>query len=216
MTIQRTEARYTLAHMLRTHQAILFRKDSFDRKGFRLNRHETNPDAPLSPIYVNLRVLRSHRIALDWTVRVYRETIHALAFDALADVPAAATPLVTLLSLTLGKPMISPREAKGHGAGTVIDGHFTPGQGVLLVDDVATTGRSALAAARTLTANGLLVRDIVVLVDREEGAREELAKAGHTLHAAYTLTELLNFYRDRNRIAPEDYADVLAYQQVKP
>ena len=67
---------------------------------FRLKLHEKQPDAPLSPIYVDLRTLRSFPDALDDAVVTLVEMIAAreLSFDLYADVPQAATPLVAVLS----------------------------------------------------------------------------------------------------------------------
>ena len=84
---------------------------------FRLKLHETQPDAPLSPIYVDLRVLRSFPDALDTAVAALAEMIDAreLRFTRYADIPMAATPLVAVLSHLTRVPMITPREAKTHG-----------------------------------------------------------------------------------------------------
>ncbi|MEI4914016.1 hypothetical protein Q8G39_28620, partial [Klebsiella pneumoniae] len=66
---------------------------------FRLKLHEREPDAPLSPIYVDLRVLRSWPDAIDTAVATLAEMISAaqLAFTRYADIPMAATPLVAIL-----------------------------------------------------------------------------------------------------------------------
>ena len=76
---------------------------------FRLKLHEKNPTAPLSPIYIDLRVLRSHPDVMDLVVEEYGELISPLRFDLLADIPTAATPIVAILSNKIRVPMISPR-----------------------------------------------------------------------------------------------------------
>src|SRR5262245_7112344 len=94
---------------------------------FRLKLHEQRPEAPLSPIYLNLRVLRSFPDALDATVAALSEMIETrnLRCDRYADVPMAATPIVAVLSHLTRIPMITPRpEAKTHGLGGNIDGAF--------------------------------------------------------------------------------------------
>src|SRR5262249_5390777 len=107
---------------------------------FRLKLHEKQPDAPLSPIYVDLRTLRSFPDALDAAVAALQEMIAARgrAFDLYADVPQAATPLVAVLSHLTRIGMITPREAKTHGAGDAINGAYAPGQTVLVIDDLVT------------------------------------------------------------------------------
>ncbi len=180
---------------------------------FRLKLHGPPPDAPLSPMYVDLRVLRSFPDALDAAVATLRELIEArgLRFDRYADVPMAATPMVAVLSHLTRVPMITPREAKTHGAGGNINGAFTPGETALVIDDVVTHADSKLEAIRVLEANGLVVRDVVVLVDREQGGPEAIAAAGYTLHAAVTISQLLDYWRETGGITQEAYDRVKAY-----
>jgi uridine monophosphate synthetase len=180
---------------------------------FRLKLHEKQPDAPLSPIYVDLRTLRSFPDALDEAVVTLVEMIAArgLAFDLYADVPQAATPLVAVLTHVTRIGMITPREAKTHGAGDAINGAFTPGQTVLVIDDLVTRAESKLEAIHALEAYGLLVRDVAVLVDREQGGAAELAAAGYQLHAAVTLNQLLDHWRATGGIDEATYERVCVY-----
>ena len=180
---------------------------------FRLKLHETEPDAPLSPMYIDLRVLRSYPDALDAAVATLNELILArkLTFSRYADIPMAATPLVAVLSHITRIPMITPREAKTHGAGGTINGAFTAGETVLVIDDVVTHADSKIEAIRVLEANGLVVRDVAVLVDREQGGPAQLAAAGYTLHAALKISQLLTWWRDSGGIPEETYERVAAY-----
>ncbi len=180
---------------------------------FRLKLHETQPDAPLSPMYVDLRVLRSYPDALDAAVATLQELIEAdhLAFTRYADVPMAATPMVAVLSHLTRIPMITPREQKTHGAGGSINGFFTPGETVVVIDDVVTHADSKLEAIRTLEANGLVARDVVVLVDREQGGPEAIAAAGYHLHAAVKISDLLAYWRETGGIAEDVYQRVTDY-----
>ena len=180
---------------------------------FRLKLHETQPDAPLSPMYVDLRVLRSYPDALDAAVAALRELIDTerLVFSRYADVPMAATPMVAVLSHLTRVPMITPRELKTHGAGGSINGFFTPGETVVVIDDVVTHADSKLEAIRTLEANGLVVHDVVVLVDREQGGPEAIAAAGYQLRAAVKISDLLAYWRETGGIAEEVYQRVADY-----
>jgi uridine monophosphate synthetase len=180
---------------------------------FRLKLHETQPDAPLSPMYVDLRVLRSFPDALDATVAALQELIETrgLVFTRYADVPMAATPMVAVLSHITRVPMITPRETKTHGAGGSINGFFTPGETALVIDDVVTHAESKLEAIRTLEANGLVAHDVVVLVDREQGGPEAIAAAGYRLHAAVTISDLLAYWRETGGISEEVYQRVTDY-----
>jgi len=181
---------------------------------FRLKLHERRPDAPLSPIYVNLRVLRSYPDALDSAVAALAEVIdsHDLRFDRYADIPMAATPLVSVLSHITRVGMITPREPKTHGLSGTIDGAYDIGDTVLVIDDLVTHADSKIEAIRVLEANQLRVRDVAVVVDRGQGGPEQLAAAGYTLHAAVRLGQLLDYWRASNSIDDETYARVRAYQ----
>ena len=180
---------------------------------FRLKLHETQPDAPLSPIYVDLRVLQSYPDAMDAAVAALAELIatRGLSFTRYAGIPMAATPLVAVLSHATRVPMITPREAKTHGTADTINGAFTPGETVLAIDDVISSGDSKLEAIHVLEANRLLVRDVAVLVDREQGGAQQLAAAGYTLHAAVRLSQLLDYWRDSGGIDPAMYTRVREY-----
>jgi uridine monophosphate synthetase len=180
---------------------------------FRLKLHEQQPNAPLSPIYVNLRMLRSYPAALDATVAALAEMIEAdgVRCDCYADVPMAATPIVAVLSHLTRVPMITPREPRTHGLAAAIDGVFAAGATALVIDDLVSHADSKLEAAHVLEANGLRVRDVAVLIDREQGGPAQLAAAGYTLHAATRLSQLLSYYLRTGGIDAERHAEVTAY-----
>ena len=200
-----SEARSKLAEQLFGIGAIKF-------GAFKLKLHEKRPDAPLSPIYIDLRLLRSFPPAMDSAIEVYMELITGLKFDFLADVPTAATPIVAILSHLMKVPMISPRKGeKGYGITGKIDGAFETGQTALLIDDLITQAESKLEAISTLEANGLVVKDVAVLVDREQGGAEQLEARGYKLYCAFRLSELLQFYRQAGKIDQGDYERTVAY-----
>jgi uridine monophosphate synthetase len=108
--------------------------------------------------------------------------------------------------------MVDPRrEVKGHGTRRAIEGAFEAGETALLVDDLITRGHSKLEAIEALEAADLVVRDVLVLIDREQGGAADLAERGYRLHAALKLTGLLEALRVSDRITPEQHAEVLAY-----
>lgn len=178
---------------------------------FRLKLHEEQPDAPLSPLYIDLRLLRSHPDQMDVAVAAYRSMLAGLQYDLLADIPMAATPFVAILSHLTRVPQITPRQPKTHGSGAMIDGSFQPGQTAVLIDDLVTRAESKLEAARVLTEHELHVRDLVVLVDREQGGAREVAAAGITLHAAISLSDLLAIYRRHGILDSETDARLRDY-----
>jgi uridine monophosphate synthetase len=121
-----------------------------------------------------------------------------LTFDRIAAIPVAAVPLAAAASLRLGKPFIYPRiTAKDHGTGNSIEGAFEPGERVVLLDDVISSARSKLEAIAILEAAGLEVTDLVVLVDRESGGREEIERRGLRFHSFAGISQLLELARAR-------------------
>lgn len=102
----------------------LFDRGAIKFGAFRLKLHETNPDAPLSPIYIDLRILPSYPDIMDKTVAVFQEMTKGLTFDLYAPIPQAATPIGAVLSHKTRIPMITPRPPKTHGLGGGIDGHL--------------------------------------------------------------------------------------------
>ncbi len=78
------------------------------------------------------------------------------------------------------------KEVKDHGTAKLIDGNFTPGSTVIVLEDVTTTGGSAMKAVKAVRAQGGIVAKIVTIVDRLEGARENLGKEGLELVSLFT------------------------------
>lgn len=168
----------------------------------------------ISPIYIDLRLLASHPEVLRQAAQAMAATVraHDLAFDRLAAVPYAGLPIGIALSLELNRPLVYPRkEIKDYGTGRAIEGTFQPGETVLLVDDLITKGHSKIEALAPLLAAGLVVRDILVLIDREQGGAEELALAGYRLHSVLRLSELLDELASTRRLPRSRVREVMQW-----
>ena len=83
------------------------------------------------------------------------------------------------------------KEPKGHGAGKQIEGNFAPGQNVIVVDDVITTGGSTLKAIDAIERDGGKIAFCLVLVDREEGGRQAIEARGIHVLPLFTRSTLL-------------------------
>jgi orotate phosphoribosyltransferase len=83
------------------------------------------------------------------------------------------------------------KETKAHGTGRRIEGTFAPGLDLVVVEDVVTSGESALRAIRAVEEEGGHVLGVLAVVDRQEGGRELLHEAGYALITLFTATELL-------------------------
>ncbi len=156
----------------------------------------------ISPIYIDLRRIISYPGLLAQIGEAYLPLLVPLRFDRLAGLPYAALPIATAISLAGGYPMIYPRkEAKAYGTKAEIEGEFQPGETALIIDDLATTGGSKFEAIEKLTGAGLKITDVVVLIDRQSGAREALEQAGFHLHAVLTIREMLDHWEQSGAVS---------------
>jgi len=157
-----------------------------------------------SPIYIDLRRMVSEPALLVEVGNAYSHLLKKLCFDCMAALPYAALPIATAISLQNGWPLIYPRkEAKAYGTKAEIEGVYQAGERIVVIDDLATTGESKFEAIDKLKAAGLVVEDVVVLIDRQSGAAESLASAGYRLHAVFTLTDLLDYFETHGSISAE-------------
>ena len=160
-----------------------------------------------SPIYIDLRQIITYPKLLEQVGAAYLPLLKELKFNRIAGLPYAAIPIATAVSLAGDFPMIYPRkEVKTYGTKAEIEGEYHAGETIVVIDDLATTGGSKFEAIEKLTGVGLAVKDVVVLVDRQSGAKESLDQAGYNLHAVLTITQLLDHWEstgavDKSKIA---------------
>ncbi len=110
------------------------------------------------------------------------------------------TTAVTVISFERGRPLhgfLVRKEAKGHGTGQYVEGmgNFHQGDRVVMLEDVVTTGGSLLKACERVRDAGLSIAGVCTVLDRGEGGREALEKAGFTLHSLFTRPELVRLGR---------------------
>jgi uridine monophosphate synthetase len=154
-----------------------------------------------SPIYIDLRQIISHPKLLSEVAQAYLPILSKLQFSRIAGLPYAAIPIATAISLAGNYPMIYPRkEAKAYGTKADVEGEYHEGETVIIIDDLATTGGSKFEAIEKLTAVGLVVKDVVVLVDRQSGAKESLEQAGYSMHAVLTISQLLEYWEQTGKV----------------
>jgi orotate phosphoribosyltransferase (EC 2.4.2.10) len=112
--------------------------------------------------------------------------------ERLAGVALGAVPLAAATSVAAERSYLIVRKAaKSHGTGNRIEGSVTAGERVVVVEDITTTGQSALDAVTALREAGATVERVLVVVDREEGARDLLADHGVDLEGLVTAADLL-------------------------
>lgn len=172
-----------------------------------------------SPVYLNLRRLISNPKALARCARIIREELetlmsmrnpHVQPFSLVAGVPFGGLHVATAFSLNISTPMIyihPPSTDKSD----VIEGIYVRGQTCLVIDDLITGGGSILQTAATLSEAGLVVRDAVTLVDRQEGGRDALKAAGINLVSVLTLEQIVTYLMSAGHIEEEWYRKSMAY-----
>lgn len=157
-----------------------------------------------SPIYIDLRRIITYPKLLAQIGAAYLPILEKLKFDRLAGLPYAAIPIATAVSLQGNYPMIYPRkEIKPYGTKAEIEGEYHAGETAVIIDDLATTGGSKFEAIEKLTGAGLVVKDVVVLIDRQSGAKESLEQAGFSLHAVLTISALLDYWERTGKVEKE-------------
>jgi orotate phosphoribosyltransferase len=147
-------------------------------------------DGRESPYYVNLRGLPSYPGLFKLVVDSMGEMLGKVPkADAYCSVPVSGLNIAAPLALEKGKPLLYTTVRK-QGAGKVLEGDMRPGWKVMVIDDLAGSGRTVLSAAKAVEQEGGDVKHAAVVVDRLEGAREALSKVGITLHALTDILEL--------------------------
>ena len=165
-----------------------------------------------SPIYIDLRRIITYPKLLAHVAQAYLPLLSTLQFSRIAGLPYAAIPIATAVSLAGNYPMIYPRkEVKTYGTKAEIEGEYHAGETVVVIDDLATTGGSKFEAIEKLTSAGLVVKDVVVLVDRQSGAKESLEQAGYSMHAVFTISQLLDYWEETAKVGADKIAETRAF-----
>lgn len=130
-----------------------------------------------SSLYLNLRKIISYPDLLQSIAERMWETLKQTNFDLICGVPYTALPIATCISVSHGIPMVMRRkEKKEYGTKQMVEGVFTPGQRVLIIEDVITTGSSILETTDELEKSGLNIAQVIALIDREQGGKQTLEK----------------------------------------
>jgi orotate phosphoribosyltransferase len=111
--------------------------------------------------------------------------------DRIAGAELGAVPLAAATAMACGKPFVIVRnQKKDYGTGKLVEGVLNAGETVLIVEDVLTTGGQVLEAAKSLKDAGAKIDRIVAVIDRMEGARQNIESAGYVFEALFTTVDL--------------------------
>ena len=111
--------------------------------------------------------------------------------NRLAAAELGGIPLVAAASMASGLPAVLVRNRKkNYGTSRQLEGRLEPGDRVLLIEDIATTGGQVLEAARVIEDAGARITKIVAIIDRQEGARQNIEAAGFNFVSILTRQDL--------------------------
>ena len=171
-----------------------------------------------SPIYIDLRIIPSFPNVFNLVTNAYISVIkeRKVPVDTIVGVAVGGLPIATLVSYKLGRPLIYVRkEAKTHGTGRKVEGVLRARENLLIIDDVATTGKSILETAKSLKRVSCEPKYALVLIDREQGAERNLEENGIKLLSYIKITELLTILKHNGKIDQASYEKVLKYIEME-
>jgi orotate phosphoribosyltransferase len=173
--------------------------DLLREKSFRYS-----PDKPfklvsgrVSPYYIDCRPTTHNAQGLALIGEIIFQLIRDLKVTAIGGLTMGADPIAHATALTSymkGQPInaFSVRQKpKAYGTGGLLVGDVTPGDRAVVVEDVVTTGGSALRAVAAAREFGLQVVKVLILVDRQEGGMEAVAQEVPQVEAVFTISDLI-------------------------
>jgi len=172
----------------------IIKRDAFFRGEFTLSSGKT------SNYYLDCRRATLTGEGAYYTARIFLDMAQGETFDAIGGPTLGADPMIGALgavSVSQGRPVkmfIIRKEPKGHGRGQMVEGpELTEGARVIVIDDVATTGKAFLHSLDVLEAMGVAVAKCLCIVDRQEGGKEAVEARGCELASIFTAQDFLNY-----------------------
>ena len=174
----------------------------------------------VSPYYIDLRIVPSFpdvfQRVCDLYVKLLEKDLGAENVNRIAGIPTAGVPFASAVAYLMKKPFVYIRpKVKMHGRARRVEGILMPGDSVLLIDDLITTGLSLRKAARAIKAEGGVVKDALVMLDREEGGKERLLKDGIKLHYLLTAREAATKLHELGAIEEDQLKTILKQAKRK-
>ncbi len=193
---------------------------------FELKLHEKNPNAPLSPIFLNFRTPQNPKPGplnagiINKIGSLFVPEVINFNFHRVVGVPRAGDPIAAVLVEKLGSKGVTQiwlnksSNPQGRKIDAISGGIYYSGERVLVVDDLITVADSKVEAFHVLERAGLEVAYLMVIVDREQGGSEQLQRAGYNVGHLFSLKELVQYYLSRSLITASQAEQVNDYLKL--
>ncbi len=170
----------------------------------------------LSSYYLDMRVIPSFPGAFQTATKLLVDKARQVGeIEKVGGIPTGGLVWASVLAYSLSRPLVYARkEVKYHGREKLVEGILTPGEKVLIVDDVITSGKSILHATTSLRGEGAVVEDVLVLLDREEGGMERLKASGLRLHSVAKMSQVAKELLRREAITKEQFEEIVAGERA--
>lgn len=168
----------------------------------------------LSSYYIDLRIVPSfpdsYLLVCKALIDLVKYDIGINKFDRISGIPTAGVPFASVIAYELNKPFLYVRkDTKTHGRERHVEGILNPGDRVLVVDDLITTGGSLIQAVKAIRSEGGVVNDAAVLINRLEGGSNALLKEKITPHFLSNILEIARTMYDSELLDEEQYKNIM-------
>jgi orotate phosphoribosyltransferase len=170
----------------------------------------------ISPYYLDLRVIPSFPDAFHICSDLLAKNAKSIeGIDKIGGIPTGGLPWAAVLAYALSKPLVYTRkDSKLHGREKTVEGILTPGDKVLLIDDVITTGKNILNALQSIRGEGGVVENALVLLDRQEGGEKHLMKEGVKLHSVAKIATVAQKLLDMDAISRKQFEELAGLSET--
>ena len=166
----------------------------------------------VTPVYIDLRLTFSYPKLLVTLSELIHERVRDQKYGLVCGVPLTGLPIATVMSIQHSIPMlICRKERKEYGTQRQIEGVYEPSMRCLIVEDVITSGQSIFETINPLKEEKLVVEDIALVVDREQGGKEHLESKGFHVHPVISLSTILDELLKEKKITEEMHISVTEF-----
>lgn len=163
-----------------------------------------------SPVYIDLRNTISYPHLFTQLCDLVYQKMQELNYDMICGVAYSALTFASAIAYTHKIPMLlKPKELKNYGIKKIITGNYNRGDHCLIIEDVISTAQSVLENTKALTQEGIVITDVVCFLDRDHGAKENLAAQNYQLHSIITLGQIIEILYKHQKITLNDYKQTL-------